>query len=183
MWCRSLHSFRSDDRKYVLKILSATRYAYPESLYNDVRISPYVRVSADAIPDESMFAYAYFRDHLLGFADKNFPLSMTKQILKDALRGIAALHDKDIVHTDTEADNIMIDWTEKNDGTSVVDRVQIADLEDSAYVPPVCDIVGKQVGNWMWRSSEAHASGAVHKPTDMFSFEIVVCFTLILLLT
>lgn len=55
-----------------------------------------------------------------------------------------------------------------------IDQVQLADLEDSAYVPPNCDIVGKQAGNWMWRSPEAHASGPVNKPSDMLSFGIVV---------
>ncbi|KAF1851293.1 kinase-like protein [Cucurbitaria berberidis CBS 394.84] len=168
----------SDNQKYVLKKLSATRYAYLEPLYDDVRSSPYVRVAADAIPDESMFAYTYFRGHLLGFTDKDVPLSITKQILKDALRGIAALHHKDIVHTDIKPDNIMINWTEKNDGTIIIDRVQVADLEDSAYVPPDCDIIGRQVGNWMWRSPEAHASGAVQKPTDIFSFGIVCIYAI-----
>ena len=56
----------------------------------------------------------------------------------------------------------------------VIDQVQLADLEDSAHVPPDCDILGKQAGNWMWRSPEAHASGPVNKPSDMFSFGIVV---------
>lgn len=55
-----------------------------------------------------------------------------------------------------------------------ISQVQLADLEDSAHVPPDCDIVGKQAGNWMWRSPEAHASGPVNKPSDMFSFGIVV---------
>lgn len=55
-----------------------------------------------------------------------------------------------------------------------INQVQLADLEDSAHVPPECDIVGKQAGNWMWRSPEAHTSGPVNKPSDMFSFGIVV---------
>lgn len=55
-----------------------------------------------------------------------------------------------------------------------IDQVQLADLEDSAHVPPNCAIFGKQVGNWMWRSPEAHASGPIHKPSDMFTFGIVV---------
>lgn len=55
-----------------------------------------------------------------------------------------------------------------------VEKVQLADLEDSAYVPPDCAIVGKQTGNWMWRSPEAHAAGPVDTPSDMFSFGVVV---------
>ncbi len=55
-----------------------------------------------------------------------------------------------------------------------IDQVQLADLEDSAHVPLNCNIVGKQAGNWMWRSPEAHASGKVNRPADMFSFGVVV---------
>lgn len=53
-------------------------------------------------------------------------------------------------------------------------KVQLADIEDSAHVSPGYDILGKQVGNWMWRSPEAHAQGRVNKPSDMFSFGVVV---------
>jgi hypothetical protein len=56
----------------------------------------------------------------------------------------------------------------------VIKQVQLADIEDAAYVPPGSDIVGKQVGNWMWRSPEAHAQGRVNKPSDIFSFGVIV---------
>lgn len=55
-----------------------------------------------------------------------------------------------------------------------VERVQVADVEDAAYVPEVCILDGRQFGNWMWRSPEAHASAKVHMLTDMFSFGLVV---------
>lgn len=55
-----------------------------------------------------------------------------------------------------------------------VAQVKLTDIEDAAYVPVNCAIVGRQVGNWMWRSPEAHAEGQVNKPSDMFSFAIVV---------
>lgn len=35
-------------------------------------------------------------------------------------------------------------------------------------------MIGKQAGNWMWRSPEAHARGPVNKPSDVFSFALVV---------
>lgn len=144
-------------------------------MFSDLRKSPNVRVADDTIVDQPMFAYKYFKDHLLSFAQKDLPLPLVKRILRDSLRGIAALHEKGIVHTDIKANNIMVDWDE-TDGNLTVQRVQIADIEDAAYVPDYCAIVGRQVGNWMWRSPEAHACGRVHKPSDMFSFGIVVRF-------
>lgn len=144
-------------------------------MFSDLRKSPYIRVADDAIPDQSMFAYKYFKDHLLSFAQKDIPLPLIKRILRDSLRGIATLHKKGIVHTDIKANNIMVDWDE-TDGNTTIQQVQIVDIEDAAYVPDNCAIVGRQVGNWMWRSSEAHASGQVHKPSDIFSFGVVVSF-------
>jgi len=142
---------------------------------NDLRSSPYIRVAEDTIPDQSMFAYIYFKDHLLSFAQKDVPLPSIKRILRDSLRGIATLHEKGIVHTDVKPNNIMVHWN-GTDGNTTIRRVQIADIDDAAYVADDSAIVGRQVGNWMWRSPEAHASGQVHKPSDIFSFGVVVGF-------
>lgn len=46
-----------------------------------------------------MFAFEYFTGHLLRLAQNDPPLQITKRILKDALRGLAELHSRDIVHT------------------------------------------------------------------------------------
>jgi serine/threonine protein kinase len=142
-------------------------------MYNDLGKSPYVRVANDTILNQPMFAYTYFKDHFLSFAQKDVPLPLTKRVLRDSLRGIAILHEKGIVHTDIKPNNIMVDW-EEIDGNTTIRQVQIADIEDAAYVPDDSAIVGRQVGNWMWRSPEAHASGRVHMPSDIFSFGVVV---------
>jgi len=55
-----------------------------------------------------------------------------------------------------------------------LEDVTLNDLEDAAHVPHGSAIKGAQPGNWMWRSPEAHAGGPIEKPSDMFSFGIVV---------
>ena len=67
----------------------------------------------------------------------------------------------------------MIEWKEDRDEI-VIEQVQLTDIEDSAYVGSRQAIVGKQMGNYLWRSPEAHAQGKVHKYSDIFSFGIVV---------
>jgi serine/threonine protein kinase len=142
-------------------------------MFADLRGSPYIHVPDDDIHDEPMFAYKYFRDHLLSFAQKDVPLPITKRILQDALRGITDMHAKGVVHTDIKPSNILVDWEEQGDEITV-EKVQLADVEDAAYVPESCVIRGRQLGNYMWRSPEAHASAAVQKPSDIFSFGLVV---------
>jgi serine/threonine protein kinase len=142
-------------------------------MFEDLRGSPYLRASVDACPDESVFVYKYLRDHLLSFIQNDVSLPIIKRVLRDALRGITALHGKGIVHTDIKANNILLDWRGSG-GEVTVEQVQIADLEDAAYVPNDSVIRGRQVGNWMWRSPEAHVSAEVHTPSDMFSFGLVV---------
>jgi serine/threonine protein kinase len=55
-----------------------------------------------------------------------------------------------------------------------VEQVQIIDLENAAYLPKGRCIKGMLAGNENWRSPEAHFKGELSKPTDMFSFGIVV---------
>ncbi|KAF2493085.1 kinase-like protein [Lophium mytilinum] len=171
----------SGNQKYILKSVQPKSFRYFRNMFDDIRnspYSPYVRIADDSIPNKSMFAYKFFKGHLLGFVQKDVPLSVTKRILRDALRGIAAMHDKGIVHTDIKANNIMAEWNEK-DGEVVVEQVQLADIEAAAYVPDNSVLRGEQLGNIMWRSPEAHASGEVHKPSDIFSFRIVCIYALI----
>ncbi|KAF1840293.1 kinase-like protein [Cucurbitaria berberidis CBS 394.84] len=167
-------------RKYILKYIPEVNYSYLEKeIYGRLREdAKNVRIIEDAIPDKSMFVFKYFRSHFLGLVQqKNLPLDVTKTILKQALLGIAEMHDKEIVHSDIKADNILVDW-EDGRGEIAIDQVKIADLEDAAYVPPNTAIVGKQAGNYMWRSPEAHASGPIGKPSDIFSFAIVMIYAL-----
>jgi serine/threonine protein kinase len=59
-------------------------------------------------------------------------------------------------------------------GTTTVERVQIIDLENAAYLPKGRCIKGMLAGNDNWRSPEAHFKGELNKPTDIFSFGVVV---------
>jgi hypothetical protein len=62
---------------------------------------------------------------------------------------------------------------------TTVEQVQIADLENAAYLPKGRCVKGMLAGNDNWRSPEAHFKARLNKPADMFSFGIVVSsFTL-----
>ncbi|KAN0115152.1 kinase-like protein [Hyaloscypha variabilis] len=95
----------------------------------------------------------------------------------DTLRGLAALHERNIVHTDVKANNILVDWDKGDHGISIK-QVKLADIEDATRVDPNSDIVGIQVGNLMWRSPESHTQARVNKPSDIFSFGIVCIYVM-----
>ena len=62
----------------------------------------------------------------------------------------------------------------RNSPGIIVDEVQISDLENASYLPSGRCIKGMLAGNDNWRSPEAHLKDELNKPTDMFSFGIVV---------
>ena len=66
-----------------------------------------------------------------------------------------------------------MDWEQDRNGINVM-HVQLTDLEDAAHVPTGYAVSGKQVGNLMWRSPEAHAESCVLNSSDIFSFGVVV---------
>lgn len=188
-----LYSFSADGHKFILKYIHPVNFEDLQEVNNRLRgNASHVRLSMDTIPDKSMFVFDHFTGHLLTLAQKNLPLAVIKRILKDALTGLAELHEQDIIHTgifpavlleyrasnnlsflDIKADNIFINWQHCHDQV-IIHQVQLGDLEDAAHIPPGCDMVGKQAGNWIWRSPEAHARGPVNKPSDIFSFALVV---------
>lgn len=83
---------------FILKDIVEDQFKYYHDMYNALS-SPYVRSLEDTVSKQSIFIYKYLNGHLLELAQKNLALQETKRVLKDALRGLAALHDQDIVHT------------------------------------------------------------------------------------
>ena len=88
----------SENQKFVFKDIVEDQFKYYYDMYSALS-SPYLRLLEDTVSKQSMFVYKYLNGHLLSLAQKNLTLQATKRILKDALQGLAALHDQDIVHT------------------------------------------------------------------------------------
>lgn len=179
----------NNNEKYVVKEIPQD-FAVREDIYQRIGNSPHVRTPSDSLTSRRMFIFPYLDENLLRLVQKNLPLTALKSILERALRGLAMLHERDIVHngkmlrfvshveianlaSDIKPDNILIQM-EQNAPGAEIREVRLADLEDSAYVPPSRVLRDAQLGNWMWRSPESHAMGPIEKPSDMFSLGTVV---------
>lgn len=78
-----------------------------------------------------------------------------------------------LIVVDIKPDNILVD--SRHDGDAPTDsQVQLADLENAAYLPRGRCIKGMLAGNEDWRSPEAHFKGELSKAADVFSFGAVV---------
>ncbi|KAL1640939.1 hypothetical protein SLS58_006555 [Diplodia intermedia] len=169
---------RVGNQRYILKDIPESNFKYSQEMQDSLRECPNIRLFQDMVAEQPMFIYPYLSDDLLSLAREGLPLTTTKRILKDVLRGLDALHSQDIVHTDVKANNILINRREGSHGMAI-DEVQLADIEDAAHVPPESTIVGLQAGNIMWRSPEAHMEAPLSKPSDIFSFGIVCIYAVL----
>jgi serine/threonine protein kinase len=67
----------------------------------------------------------------------------------------------------------MVDY-HHNEEEMVLEKVQLTDLDNAAYLPHSRYIKGIVAGNKNWRSPEAFFKSKLSKPADIFSFGIIV---------
>ncbi|KFY90857.1 hypothetical protein V500_04927 [Pseudogymnoascus sp. VKM F-4518 (FW-2643)] len=151
---------------------------FNEKIRPQLRESPFIRLPWDTIPNQRIFVYKYLTDDILSLIREQISIRARKRILRDSLRGIAELHDQEVVHLDIKPDNIMVTCSHAGEETKV-ERVQVTDLENAAHLQKGRCIKGMLAGNDNWRSPEAHFKGELNKPTDMFSFGIMCIYALL----
>ncbi|KAF1932272.1 uncharacterized protein M421DRAFT_416995 [Didymella exigua CBS 183.55] len=70
-----------------------------------------------------------------------------------AINATLHMHDRDVVH--------------------LVEKVQIPDLKNAAYLPKPRCIEGMLAGNDNWHSPASHFKGELYKPSNLYSFRLV----------
>ncbi|KAL8383698.1 hypothetical protein RB595_010751 [Gaeumannomyces hyphopodioides] len=177
---RHSHVYRAThaERLYVLKEVIPGEFDSQVSLEKRVEHSSHVRTAIDTIPDRYLLVYPHLEDSLYFH---KWPLSFApaakKKLLRDALSGLADLHDQRIIHTDIGPENIMMDFVIHDDGTLDPQNVQITDLEGAYTIPPNRTGIHKRAWEGhLWRSPEAWAKARLDTPSDIFSFGLVAIF-------
>ncbi|KAI0908726.1 kinase domain-containing protein [Ustulina deusta] len=169
----------SGSEEFVLKDIPKSIFSnFNENIQPRLHEHPNIRLPSDTIRDQRIFAYRYLTDDFLSLVKKQISLRARKQILKASLRGIAELHDRDIVHLDIKPDNILINCGH-NDTETSVEQVRISDLENAAYLPKGRCIKGMLAGNDNWRCPEGHFKGELNKPSDIYSFGVVCIYAVL----
>ncbi|EPE08075.1 serine threonine protein kinase [Ophiostoma piceae UAMH 11346] len=93
-----------EGHEHVLKTISKSEFDYQLGLQKSLAGCPYLRVVTDDIQEHLLYTYDYLSDDVLNAARrKDLTLAIRKCILRDALRGLAELHSRGIVHTDIMA--------------------------------------------------------------------------------
>ncbi|WPH00773.1 Hypothetical protein R9X50_00360300 [Acrodontium crateriforme] len=181
----SLYYFATDYRfltfssegtsQFVLKEIPQD-WATRNDVYHRAADCHHIRLPIDTVPEKRMLVFKYSNEELLSLVQKDLPRALVKRILKSTFHGIAALHDVDIIHNDIKANNILVHIVATPTGIEV-ERVELTDLEDALHSSSPL-LKGAAIGNWMWRSPEAHAKGPMNKPSDVFAFGIVCIYAM-----
>ncbi|KAI0547290.1 kinase-like domain-containing protein [Xylaria curta] len=165
IWCvyRATH----EEKQFVLKDTIPGDFDYIISLQKHVEHSPH----------RHMFIFPYLEQGLLHIDTAALSSVAEKAIIRDALTGLADLHDEHIIHTDIKPTNIMMDSSKQQNGDLEWCNVQITDLEDAVTLPPKAKgLTDRLLENHFWRSPEAWARGIQNTPSDIYSFAVVAIF-------
>lgn len=88
-----------EGKQYVLKDILPGDFQYILELQKLVEGSAHVRTLVDSIPDRHMFVYPFLDTNLQLVETTAIAPSVKKNILRDALAGLADLHNKSVYHT------------------------------------------------------------------------------------
>ncbi|KAI1459755.1 kinase-like protein [Annulohypoxylon moriforme] len=170
---------RSEMTKYIVKNSLEGDFDYQLGIQALVSSSPNVRTVVDTHRESETFIYPFLAGDLLRFSQRKLSAETRKDVLRSALRGLADLHEQNILHNDIKPNNILVDYEEGSGDDVVVKSVRISDLDDAVIVPPGKYLRGPLCGNQMWRSPESWARSRQNQASDMFSFGVVMIYVML----
>ena len=88
----------AEEQKWIVKDINPSNFDYLLDIYRGLSGCPYLRLVHDTVPSQSTFIFKYCTGTLLDLGHRDLTIALTKRILNDTLRGLAALHDRDVVH-------------------------------------------------------------------------------------
>lgn len=157
---------------------------------------PCLRTHVDKIKEESILVYEYFKTDLLALVENYPPLPLTarKEILKEIGNTLAGMHERNWIHLgtrspkwlsfnkgfanliiDVKPDNVFLNWSVDSSDKFHLGKVVLGDM-DCALKLKGEKLLNYKIGNVMWRSPEGQLGRGVGKPSEVFSFGLLVSF-------
>lgn len=88
----------ADGKSFVAKNMMPGEYDYQRDLQTPLASCPNLRVLEDGNPELDLFVYSYLETNVLQEC-RNLNKDTKKNLLKSALTGLAAMHERNIIHT------------------------------------------------------------------------------------
>lgn len=81
-----------------MKDMIPGEFDYQKSIQTPLRTCPNLRVLVDSIREHEIFVYEFLTGDLLHFSQQPLSKATRREILRNALTGLAELHDRGIIH-------------------------------------------------------------------------------------
>lgn len=88
----------SEGKNYIVKDMIPGEYEYQLQLQKSLSTSPNVRAVVDTIKELEVFIYPFLSSDLLHLSQKKLPKEARRLILRRALRGLADMHQRNVLH-------------------------------------------------------------------------------------
>lgn len=101
-------------QSFIVKNMIQGEYEYQQDLQKSVASCPNLRTVVDGFPGPELFIYPFLETNFLQFSQKNLSVAARKGMLKSALAGLAALHERNIAHNgmfNISSYPSLVDWS------------------------------------------------------------------------
>ena len=89
----------ADGQNFIVKNMIPGEYEYQQDLQKPLASCPNLRTVVDGLPGPELFIYPFLETDFLQFSQKDLSEATKRSMLKSALVGLAALHERNIIHT------------------------------------------------------------------------------------
>ena len=153
--------------------------------------NPHLRNHVDFNGQMNVLVYQYFKSDLLSLVDNYppLPIEARKKILKEVGLGLNDMHRKNWIHLgmqllmyhslinffiDIKPNNVFLNWHVDERDQFHLSKVALGDM-DCALKLQGDNLLSHRIGNVMWRSPEGQLGKNIGKPSEVFSFALLVC--------
>lgn len=183
-------------KPFVIKPVSPSIFDLFRDFKDDFGNNPRLRIHVDENKKENVLVYEYFKSDLLSLVENypELPIEARKTILKEVGLGLNDIHTKHWIHLgilqsrsscvvnntlltylslDIKPNNVFLNWYVDEKDQFQLGKVALGDM-DCALKLEGRKLLNQRIGNVMWRSPEGQLGKGVGKPSEVFSYALLV---------